>query len=100
METINHLREIYGGRYHKIAQVNITEPQYLQPIAKSVIADSLQTFDGDQGPKTAQLMTYGDNWRFWVIVDNNDKRPSLMKCPACGYWGFNGIECFDCGYRR
>jgi hypothetical protein len=25
--------------------------------------------------------------------------PSLMRCPACGYWAFNGIECFDCGYR-
>ena len=22
-----------------------------------------------------------------------------MKCPACGYYAFNGIECFDCGYR-
>jgi len=21
------------------------------------------------------------------------------KCPACGYWAFNGYECFDCGYR-
>ena len=21
------------------------------------------------------------------------------RCPACGYWAFNGIECFDCGYR-
>ena len=25
---------------------------------------------------------------------------SLLRCPACGYWAFNGIECFDCGYRR
>lgn len=24
---------------------------------------------------------------------------ALMRCPACGYWAFNGIECFDCGYR-
>lgn len=24
----------------------------------------------------------------------------LLKCPACGYYAFNGIECFDCGYRR
>jgi len=23
----------------------------------------------------------------------------LGKCPACGYWAFNGEECFDCGYR-
>jgi ribosomal protein L32 len=23
----------------------------------------------------------------------------LMRCPACGYYAFNGIECFDCGYR-
>ena len=22
-----------------------------------------------------------------------------MKCPACGYYAFNGIECFDCGYK-
>jgi hypothetical protein len=21
------------------------------------------------------------------------------KCPVCGYYGFNGQECFDCGYR-
>ena len=23
----------------------------------------------------------------------------LEKCPACGYYGFDGTECFDCGYR-
>jgi len=23
----------------------------------------------------------------------------LYRCPACGYYAFNGIECFDCGYR-
>jgi len=23
----------------------------------------------------------------------------MLRCPACGYWAFNGIECFDCGYR-
>ncbi len=23
----------------------------------------------------------------------------MSKCPACGYWAFNGHECFDCGYR-
>ena len=22
----------------------------------------------------------------------------LSKCPICGYYGFNGYECFDCGY--
>lgn len=21
------------------------------------------------------------------------------KCPCCGYYGFNGQECFDCGYK-
>ena len=21
------------------------------------------------------------------------------RCPRCGYWAFNGYECFDCGYR-
>jgi len=25
---------------------------------------------------------------------------TMMQCPACGYYGFNGIECSDCGYRR
>ncbi len=25
--------------------------------------------------------------------------PALSKCPACGYYAWNGIECFDCGYR-
>jgi len=24
---------------------------------------------------------------------------SYGRCPACGYFGFNGVECFDCGYR-
>ena len=23
----------------------------------------------------------------------------LGRCPACGYYAFNGEECFDCGYR-
>ena len=23
----------------------------------------------------------------------------MSKCPCCGYWAFNGRECFDCGYR-
>jgi hypothetical protein len=23
----------------------------------------------------------------------------LSKCPVCGYFAFNGEECFDCGYR-
>lgn len=23
---------------------------------------------------------------------------NLSKCPVCGYWAFNGYECFDCGY--
>ena len=22
----------------------------------------------------------------------------MSKCPVCGYWAFNGYECFDCGY--
>lgn len=22
------------------------------------------------------------------------------KCPACGYWAFDGRECHDCGYRH
>jgi len=24
---------------------------------------------------------------------------SLSRCPVCGYYAFNGEECFDCGYR-
>ena len=23
----------------------------------------------------------------------------LSRCPVCGYYAFNGVECFDCGYR-
>jgi hypothetical protein len=23
----------------------------------------------------------------------------LSRCPCCGYYAFNGVECFDCGYR-
>lgn len=22
------------------------------------------------------------------------------KCPRCGYWAYDGFECFDCGYPR
>lgn len=22
----------------------------------------------------------------------------FSRCPACGYYGWNGVECFDCGY--
>ena len=24
---------------------------------------------------------------------------NYSKCPVCGYWAFNGYECFDCGFR-
>src|SRR5690606_13336242 len=24
----------------------------------------------------------------------------LSKCPSCGYYAFNGQECYDCGYTR
>jgi len=24
---------------------------------------------------------------------------ALGKCPRCGYHAFDGVECFDCGYR-
>ena len=24
---------------------------------------------------------------------------ALFRCPACGYYDFNGIECYACGYR-
>lgn len=24
---------------------------------------------------------------------------TYSKCPVCGYYAFNGEECFDCGYR-
>jgi len=27
------------------------------------------------------------------------KKLALTKCPVCGYFGFNGYECFDCGYK-
>ena len=30
---------------------------------------------------------------------NEQCSPGLMQCPACGYYAFNGVECFDCGYR-
>jgi len=23
----------------------------------------------------------------------------MSKCPVCGYYAYNGYECFDCGYR-
>jgi hypothetical protein len=23
----------------------------------------------------------------------------LSRCPRCGYWAFDGAECYDCGYR-
>src|SRR5437016_5035196 len=30
----------------------------------------------------------------------NAGRSGLSRCPACGYWAFDGRECRDCGYRR
>ena len=24
----------------------------------------------------------------------------LYRCPACGYYAYNGIECYDCGYSK
>jgi hypothetical protein len=24
---------------------------------------------------------------------------TLDRCPSCGYHAFNGVECFDCGYK-
>lgn len=24
----------------------------------------------------------------------------MSKCPVCGYWAWNGEECFDCGAHR
>ena len=27
-------------------------------------------------------------------------RQRNSKCPACGYWAYNGHECLDCGYSR
>lgn len=29
-----------------------------------------------------------------------DIKCKLSRCPSCGYYAFNGIECFDCGYHR
>lgn len=28
------------------------------------------------------------------------KTLKLYKCPACGYYDFNGEECYACGYHR
>jgi len=68
--TIKHLRQIYGNQYHQIAEVVITNPEYLLPISSTIVKDSLATFDGYDGPKTAQLMSYGDAWRFWVVQES------------------------------
>jgi hypothetical protein len=24
----------------------------------------------------------------------------MLRCPACGYWDFDGLYCWACGYRR
>lgn len=30
-----------------------------------------------------------------------DRRENnYSKCPSCGYWAFDGSQCYDCGYRR
>ncbi len=38
------------------------------------------------------------------VVDSEQFRRSpklsYSQCPVCGYWAFNGVECFDCGYAR
>lgn len=28
------------------------------------------------------------------------KNLKLYKCPRCGYYAFNGSECYDCGYTK
>lgn len=33
------------------------------------------------------------------MMINYDFPVAYSKCPACGYYAFNGYECFDCGYR-
>jgi DNA-directed RNA polymerase subunit RPC12/RpoP len=37
--------------------------------------------------------------RFFRFIKSTAIRLGLLRCPACGYYAFNGIECFDCGYR-
>ena len=34
----------------------------------------------------------------WYNIHILEER-TMSKCPCCGYWAFNGQECFDCGYR-
>jgi ribosomal protein L32 len=28
------------------------------------------------------------------------KKAGYSKCPRCGYWAFDGVQCWDCGYRE
>lgn len=34
-----------------------------------------------------------------IYIYPNSTAGVYYRCPACGYYAFNGIECFDCGYR-
>jgi ribosomal protein L32 len=40
-----------------------------------------------------------------IVMNHNNFCKSMIniklsKCPVCGYYAFNGIECFDCGYKK
>jgi hypothetical protein len=63
---------------------------YIPGIPTNDEAD-IQDFVVDRFPATAELPPR-------LIL--RPKTPfGLSRCPVCGYWAFNGEECFDCGYR-
>lgn len=63
---------------------------YIPGISADPDAD-ITDFVVDRFPATAELPP-----RIFL----RPKTPfGLGKCPRCGYYAFDGAECFDCGYR-
>ena len=63
------------GMYERIdeRQINAAERKYLRPIHKSVVRQSLVRFKANPwgtGERDcwAQLCTFGNSWRFWVLI--------------------------------
>lgn len=58
---------------------------------------------GKPSPRMSRAAQMEGRPRRMVMCDERRKRVVLAmshsKCPACGYYAFNGVECFDCGYR-
>lgn len=54
--------------------------------ARRMVAKSL-----NRNPRSIEILAYGRP----INVPPAD---NYSKCPVCGYFAFDGLQCFDCGY--